>query len=132
MIQGVELVGMKEFIAKVRAAEPNLATQLRLGLKRVATLVSDTAKPSVPRRSGRLAQSVRPQATAKTAAVSMGSNAVPYAGFIEFGGRVGRNKSVVRPLVKEGRYLRPAYERRAGDVAVETEQILERVVEGID
>lgn len=65
----------------------------------------------MPRRTGKLAASIQPASTQKTGRVAYSQPAsVPYAGFIEFGGAVGRNKSVKRPFVRGGRYLFPAAE----------------------
>lgn len=51
-------------------------------------------------------------------------NQVPYQGFIEFGGRVGRNKSVVRPFVRKGRYLFPAAERERALIVADLEDAI--------
>jgi hypothetical protein len=59
-------------------------------------------------RPGRLAASVRVGATRTGAGVRMGSKAVPYAGWVEFGGRRHRPHDSARPFVKDGRYLFPA------------------------
>jgi hypothetical protein len=34
---------------------------------------------------------------------------VPYYPWLDFGGRVGRSRSVVRPYLKQGRYIYRAY-----------------------
>lgn len=55
--------------------------------------------------------------------VSAGSG-VPWYNFADFGGRVGRNKSVSRPFIKGGRWLFPA----VADVEVgrQTEAMLDK------
>lgn len=65
----------------------------------------------MPVRTGRLAASIKPASTQRAGRVGYSSpTKVPYAGFIEFGGSVGRNRSVKRPFVSKGRYLFPAAE----------------------
>lgn len=127
MIRGVEIQGLREFSRKLRMADAELSKEMRLGLKEIASTVADEAKAMVPRRSGRLAASIRPTSTPKVAKVSMGGARVPYAGFIEFGGAVGRNKSVKRPFVKDGRYLRPAYAKNRARVEADARDLLDRV-----
>ena len=68
--------------------------------KRTADQTASLVSGRVPHRSGRLASSVRGQATPKGASVVMGAG-VPYAGWIEYGGGHGR------PYVASGRYLEP-------------------------
>jgi phage gpG-like protein len=58
----------------------------------------------------------------------MGSDAVPYAGFIEFGGRVGRNKTVSRPFVRQGRYLFPSAEQEREPIVRTLEQSLDALI----
>lgn len=65
----------------------------------------------VPRRTGRLASSIRPASTQRTGQVAYSSpTRVPYAGWIEFGGSRGR------PYVSRGRYLFPAAEAERGPI----------------
>lgn len=128
MLKGVEVQGLREFSRALKKADRDLPKEMRAGLNDIARTVSEKAKSSVPKRSGRLANSIRPTSTPKMGRVSMGGARVPYAGFIEFGGRVGRGKSVVRAFVKDGRYLRPAYEASQQRVRREMEDLLERIV----
>lgn len=67
----------------------------------------------MPHRSGRLAASIKPASTQRTGQVAYSSpTRVPYAGWIEFGGMITtvRGGTIVRPYVKQGRYLFPAAE----------------------
>ena len=51
----------------------------------VATLVSTRAKDIVPRRTGNLADTIRPSGTKTAGRVRSGFKRVPYAGVIHFG-----------------------------------------------
>lgn len=83
------------------------------------------AQPRVPTRTGRLAGSIQPASTQRTGAVAYARPAsVPYAGFIEFGGAVGRGRSVRRPFVPAGRYLFPAAEQEREPIMRTLEQSL--------
>lgn len=129
MIKGVEIQGLREFSRRVRSADKELSKEMRRGMKSIAETVARSAKESVPKRSGKLANSIRPTSTPKVGKVSMGGARVPYAGFIEFGGSVGRNNSVKRPFVKNGRYLRPAYEKNRAQVQIEAMRLIDRIAE---
>lgn len=54
----------------------------------------------IPRRTGRAARGVR--VVSDTVQYTE-----PYTAWLDFGGRVGINKSVSRPFIKGGRYLFP-------------------------
>lgn len=130
---------MRDFVRKIRHAEPALAAELKTGLKQIAEVVSETARPSLPSRSGNLRNTLRPFATFKTSEVKMGGAKAPYGGFIEYGnkvrggrGAVGRGDSVPRQFVKQGRYLRPAYEQRRAQVEIEALQVIDRLAERLD
>jgi phage gpG-like protein len=130
-VSGVEVIGLREFVRKIRGANPALAIEMRLGFKRIADVVANTARPAVPELTGTLRRSLRPKSSQKSAEVAMGGNRVPYAGFIEFGGSVGRDKSVTRPFVRQGRYLRPAYERQRSFVEIEAVRLIDRVAKDL-
>ena len=91
-----------------------------------------SALPHSDRRTpdaGRLAGSVRTAGTRTGASVRMGSKAVPWAGWVEFGGTRHRPFVSSREFVRDGRYLFPA----ARGLAERSEQLysdaLERVFE---
>lgn len=65
----------------------------------------------MPHRSGRLAASIKPASTQTTGQVAYSSpTRVPYAGWIEFGGAVGKDNRIRRPYVRQGRFLFPSAE----------------------
>ena len=104
-----------------------MGPEIRKALNEVAQVVVDEAKSSVPVRSGRLAGSIRAQSSQSSAKVVMGKANVPYAGFIEFGGWVGRNKMTKRNFIREGRYLYPAFIKHARRLNPMAMEVLSRV-----
>jgi hypothetical protein len=78
----VEVRGGKRLRATLRAAGDDLS-DLRAAHGQVAVLVAGLASP--PRRSGRLASTVRPSGTKTAAIVRAGFAAVLYAGPIHWG-----------------------------------------------
>lgn len=119
----IQVLGLREFRQALRAAESQLPRELRKVFNTAAQAVVADAKAAVPRRSGDLAKSIRARSTSTEGRVAMGyDQRVPYAGFIEFGGRVGKGRkgkgtgSVQRPFVRGGRYLYPAFLRHQLEV----------------
>ena len=49
------------------------------------------------------------------ARIEAGGSKVPYYPWLDFGGRVGRRKSVHRPFLKDGRYIYDAFNRHRDD-----------------
>ncbi|WP_240033199.1 HK97 gp10 family phage protein [Micromonospora globbae] len=116
----IRITGLAEFSRNLRKLDNDLPKGLRLAMNEAAQVVVDYARPRIPRRSGRAAQSVRARSTRTAARVMGGGARVPYYPWLDFGGRVGPRRSVERPFKKEGRYIYAGfYAKRA-----EFEQIL--------
>jgi hypothetical protein len=60
----------------------------------------------------------------REARIKAGSAKAPYYPWLDFGGKVGKNRSVDRKFKPEGRYLYPTYKAKRGEV-------LERVADQI-
>ena len=91
-----------------------------------------TALPHSERKTpdaGRLAGSVRTSGTRTGASVRLGSKAVPWAGWVEFGGARHRPWQSSREFVKDGRYMFPAARGLAERSAQLYSDALERVFE---
>lgn len=122
----IRIKGLKEFRAKLKALDKGAPKQLRLAGNAAAGIVVNTAKPTVPVLKGRAKASIRAASTQSAARVRGGGARAPYLPWLEFGGRVGRNNSVKRTRVKEGRYIWPGYIRRREEVRNELRDALER------
>lgn len=105
MAEPIRIDGLKEFSRNLRKLDADLPKAVRLAFNTAADLVVDYARPQIPRRSGRAARSVKARSTRTAARVVGGSPRVPWYPWLDFGGRVGRNRSVKRPFIKEGRYI---------------------------
>ena len=84
MAQSIKATGVKELRRELRRMGNDLEDLKALNLD-VATLVSDRAKDIVPRRTGNLADTIRPAGTKTAGRVRAGFKRVPYAGVIHFG-----------------------------------------------
>lgn len=99
---------------------PELRGEFRDELRPVAGQVASGVKTVMPVRTGAARGTVRPGVTNKGAYVKVGSKAVPYVGWLEFGGVLkptGRRFNTQRrPVVKRGRYLRPTIDRYRDEI----------------
>lgn len=112
----IRVDGLKQLQAGLKAVEDGAQKELRVALNRAAEIVASTARAGVPVRSGRAAATVKAQSGQREAKVVGGSAKARYYGWLDFGGRVGREKSVRRPFRPEGRYLYPAWSRHRVEV----------------
>jgi hypothetical protein len=108
----VEIRGLKEVRAALRRLGGNVPQATRSAAERAAQLVIDHAKPRVPvgpARAGHARDTMRVVDAGGRFFVTAGDAAHSYYPWLDFGGRVGRRKSVKRTYIKEGRYIFPAY-----------------------
>lgn len=90
MAKAVRIDGLREVRSAIRGISDDLDRERARGaLKELnadaAKIVAQRAIAIVPRRSGRLADTIRPSGTQKSARVRAGFKRVPYAGPIHFG-----------------------------------------------
>lgn len=109
----LKISGLREFQRALKDMDGESQKKLRLVLNEAAAAVVGGASRRVPRRTGRAAASIRATSSQREARVMGGSSKVPYYGWLDFGGRVGRKKATRRPVVKGGRYMYPAYAANA-------------------
>jgi hypothetical protein len=105
----IKVYGLREFQRGLRQMDRSLPKGLRVAMNDAANVVVRDAQPRVPHRTGRAAASIRASSTQSAVRVSEGSARAKYMPWLDFGGRVGRKRSVVRPFYKEGRYLYKSY-----------------------
>ena len=109
MTEPIRVDGLREFVRDLRKLDGELPKAVRLAFNAAADVVVSNAKPLIPTRSGRAKRSVKAKSTRTAARVVGGGKRVPYYPWLDFGGRVGKGRSVVRPFKKEGRYIYDAY-----------------------
>lgn len=103
----VHVTGLAEYKKALRQIDNQLGTELRKGLNEVAQVVVDAARPKVPFLIGRAQASMKPGSSQNAAQIKVGGDKAPHYMWLDFGGRVGRHKSVVRPFLKGGRFVYP-------------------------
>lgn len=109
MTDPIRVDGLAEFRRNLKKLDGDLPKALRIALNEAADIVVGDARPRVPTRTGRAAASIKARSTQTAVRVVGGSKRVPYYPWLDFGGKVGRRKSVRRAFLKEGRYLYRSY-----------------------
>jgi hypothetical protein len=123
-IEPIKVEGLAEFNRNLRNLDSDLPKALRLAHNEAASIVVDYAKPRVPKRTGRAAGTVKAKSTRTESRVSGGSKRAPWYPWLDFGGKVGINKSVSRPFYSDGRYLYPALAARRDEIQEALESAL--------
>jgi len=115
-VDPIKIEGLAEFSRNLRKLDNDLPKALRVAHNEAADVVANWAAARVPRRSGRAGRSVKARSTRTEGRVIGGGRSVPYYPWLDFGGRVGRSRSVRRPFVKGGRFIYPGYSRQKDKV----------------
>lgn len=105
----ISVTGLRKFSRDLKKIDNDLPKALRVALNEAADVVVDHARPDVPRRSGRAQRSIKAKSTRTAVRVSGGGSKAPYYPWLDFGGRVGKDRSIRRPFLKDGRYIYRAY-----------------------
>lgn len=120
----IHVQGLREFQAALKAMDGESQKKLRVALNEAADLVATAARNRMPRQTGKARQSVKVASQQRVAAVKEGGTKAPYVPWLDWGGRVGPKKSVVRPFRREGRYLYPAFDAQRADILAALEASL--------
>ena len=109
MVEQVRIEGLAELARRLKAIDKSAPKGLRLAGNEAANLVVDKARPRIPRKTGRAQRSLKAASTRGKVQVKAGGNRAPHYPWLDFGGRVGRKKSIKRPFLTEGRFIYASY-----------------------
>lgn len=112
LVEPIKVTGLAEYSRNLRKLDNDAPKGLRLAANAAGEIVVTAARPRVPTgpaKGGHAATSITTRSTRTAARVSEGGKRFPYMPWLDYGGRVGPRRSVVRPFRKGGRYLYPAY-----------------------
>ena len=104
-VDPVRVEGLSKFSRDLKKLDNDLPKALRVALNQAGDIVLQDATPRVPNRKGRARRSMRMASTRTKVRIRAGGRRAPYYPWLDFGGRVGRNKSVRRQFLREGRYI---------------------------
>lgn len=113
----IKVDGLRDFQRALKQMDGESQKQLKVVLDEAATTVASGAARRVPTRTGRAKASLRARSSQREARVMGGSKKVPYYGWLDFGGRIGRDKATRRPFVQGGRYIYPTYSANSDTIA---------------
>lgn len=109
MADPIQIEGLKEFSRNLKKLDAELPKALRVAFNAAADIVVTDARAGIPSKSGKARRSVKARSTRTAARVVGGGKSAPYYPWLDFGGRVGRKKSIRRPFLSEGRYVYRAF-----------------------
>ncbi len=110
------VTGLRECQRAIKTVSKELPKELRVGLNTVAGVVVTDVRSNVEKVTGRAASSVTARSTQTAVRIGFGGPKASYYPWLDFGGRVGRGRAVVRPVVKGGRYIYPAIRRHQAEM----------------
>lgn len=120
----VEIRGLNEVAGAFRRVNADAPAALKSEYSAVAGRVASRAAGLVPKLTGRAAGSLKPRASARGAAIVAGGSAAEHYPWLDFGGRVGRQKSVLRDHVTGGRYIYPTIAAEGDNIKRGTEEAI--------
>lgn len=126
----ISIEGLAEFNRGLRKLDKDAPKGLRLALNEAADLLIDRVRPLIPKRTGAAAKSLKARSTRTSARVSIGGTKAPYYPWLDFGGRTGRKRSVIRPFIKEGRYIYPTLRKINPEIQKKLSGALTEVARG--
>lgn len=116
MIDPIKIEGLVEFQRNLKTLDANLPKVLRIAHNQGAQIVVNWAQPRVAMKTGRAKASVKARSSQRESKVQGGSTRVPWYAWLDFGGSVGRKRSVKRPFLKGGRYIYAGWDATREDV----------------
>jgi hypothetical protein len=118
-------------------------SQVRAGFKQVASEANDVARdttklagdllvsttqPKVPFVTGAARRSLVAKASGGSVRVQAGGTLAPHYAWLDFGGRAGRNLAVLRPVIREGRYLYPTLREIQPRIEAQGTRVVEQMI----
>jgi len=125
----IAVKGMVELQRALKALDGESQKEIRVALNRVADTVAQGAARRVPVRTGKARSSLRARSSQRETKVGAGGRKAPYYAWLDFGGRIGRDKSVRRRVVPGGRYLYPTLSANRDSLAKAIAQALQDLAE---
>lgn len=130
VVEPIKINGLRDLQAALRQMDGESQKQLRVVLNRAAELVIDKARPRVPVDSGAAKSSLKARSGQREAKVVGGGRKAPYYPWLDFGGKVGRNKSIERKFISSGRFIYPAYKSQQDEILKALEKGIVELAQG--
>lgn len=117
---GIDVVGLNQLVRFLKQLEPELLDGLKEANAELSDEIAADAASLAPRKSGRLAGTVRSSGTARTGIVRAGRAGVPWTGPIHFGW-AARN-------IEPDKFLYRAFDAREDEITNRYLEALEQIV----
>lgn len=121
----IQAHGLNQLRRDLKAIDASLAREMRDSLKDAAGIVSRQATIQAPRRTGKLAASIRPSTAGARAVIR---SPVPYGNVIHWGGTTGRGHTATTPgatRIRANPFIKRAAEAKAPEA-------LERIADNLE
>lgn len=118
----VRIEGLRELRRAFKAISPELDREVREYLKAFAAKVAADAARRAPRRTGRLAKSIKPSVTQKQVAIQ---SRVPYAATHEYGGTIRPRGTPIR--IKKSRMMGRAVDAHRDEAVRNVKGLIDHV-----
>ncbi len=109
MVDAIRVDGLAQFSRNLKRLDADLPKALRVALNDAANVLVADARPRIPTLTGKARKSLRAASTRDKVRIRAGGRRAPYYPWLDFGGKVGRNKAVARPFYKDGRFIYKSY-----------------------
>lgn len=129
IVDVVQVTGLAQFRRGLRELDRAAPRALRVAGNEAAQLIVDTARPMVPKRSGKAAASIKTRSSQSAVRVVSGGARAPYMPWLDYGGKVGVNDTASRPFMPDGRYVYPAFRRVRSQFETVLQQALQRIAD---
>ena len=124
----IQVRGLRELRNALTKVDAESKDRLKAAFRHIAEHVVSSAQGKVPRRTGAAAGSIKPRSTTTGAGLAFGGTAAPYFPWLDFGGRVGRQKHTTRPFIKTGRYIYPTIKEMSPEIIKLTDEAMKDAI----
>lgn len=125
----MKVTGLQELESSFAAAAHDAGPALLDAIDDSVRGLVARARPLIPSLSGRARASLHADRGPRGATLTAGGPRVLYFGWLDYGGRVGRQRSVSRPFLPDGRYIWPTFTRHYDDLVDSAADSVFRVLE---
>lgn len=125
----IDIKGIKELQRAFSKMDGEMKSALKRAFLPIAQRVASAVQGKVPRQSGKAAGSIKAKASNYGASIAFGGSQAEYYPWLDFGGAVGRNDSIKRPFIPEGRYVYPTIADEGDELEHEVDEAIRRLAE---
>lgn len=123
----IRVHGIADLQRALRQMDKDAPKELAAELATISDFVLQRARAKVPHLTGAARGSMKVKKQQRGAALAVGGTKAEYYPWLDFGGRVGRNRSVRRDVIPGGRYIYPTVAQHDDEIKRMVDVVLERM-----